>query len=440
MPLDFTVAKSPDYSDNQGETSSSQYTDGPYRKKARPIPSLIPINDTFNAFKNIPKEHEAPALAAVDYLNEIYMKTIKSISMLFGGDGNLSMNDASSGVSQIKINASIDESSKSKKPSSIFEKLQEKLTQGQIDEENLSCGCGYKAKSLSDIFMHQNICDKRNNNENSSANASTPSPTLNSMYTSTRCQYCRHRCKSTDDLLMHLKICPEAHHQGNISDTSDAKCDKMSTAGESSSADEAAIDNPMEAPPALFNWMPGNAAAMQMTLMDQIFSHNIEEVNESNGDNISEESPPIKIEKSGMGFPKKPFVSMKKVFKCPHCSFWASTASRFHVHIVGHLNKKPFECSLCAYRSNWRWDITKHIRLKTVRDSNHKTARVLMNDETGRRNYTKYNKYITLMGVNDGETNTKQSKSEDSIMLAQHQEQSGSENGNAGKRTASFTF
>jgi hypothetical protein len=27
-------------------------------------------------------------------------------------------------------------------------------------------------------------------------------------------------------------------------------------------------------------------------------------------------------------------ISMKKVYKCPHCSFWASTASRFHVHIV----------------------------------------------------------------------------------------------------------
>ncbi|XP_034666091.1 PR domain zinc finger protein 5 [Drosophila subobscura] len=90
---------------------------------------------------------------------------------------------------------------------------------------------------------------------------------------------------------------------------------------------------------------------------------------------------------------------MKKVFKCPHCTFWAATASRFHVHIVGHLNRKPFECSLCSYRSNWRWDITKHIRLKTNRDKSHNQARVLMNDETGRRNYTKYNQYLTLMKV-----------------------------------------
>ncbi|XP_043506791.1 zinc finger protein 91-like isoform X3 [Frieseomelitta varia] len=87
--------------------------------------------------------------------------------------------------------------------------------------------------------------------------------------------------------------------------------------------------------------------------------------------------------------------SGRRVFKCPHCPFWASTASRFHVHIVGHLNRKPFECSLCAYRSNWRWDITKHIKLKAAKDPVHMTARVLMTDETGRRNYSKYNKYLS---------------------------------------------
>lgn len=98
---------------------------------------------------------------------------------------------------------------------------------------------------------------------------------------------------------------------------------------------------------------------------------------------------------------KNNFLCHLQVFKCPNCSFWASTASRFHVHIVGHLNKKPFECSLCAYRSNWRWDITKHIRLKSARDASHERARVLMTDETGRRNYSKYNKYLTLMRVHE---------------------------------------
>lgn len=105
--------------------------------------------------------------------------------------------------------------------------------------------------------------------------------------------------------------------------------------------------------------------------------------------------PVIAVNTSSLG-------TVKKVFKCPHCAFWASTASRFHVHIVGHLNKKPFECSLCSYRSNWRWDITKHIRLKSARDVGHERARVLMTDETGRRNYSKYNKYLTVLRVRDG--------------------------------------
>lgn len=101
------------------------------------------------------------------------------------------------------------------------------------------------------------------------------------------------------------------------------------------------------------------------------------------------------------------FCWLPQVFKCPHCTFWAATASRFHVHIVGHLNRKPFECSCCAYRSNWRWDITKHIRLKSAKrgvgdDASavaalHQSAKVLMTDETGRRNYSKYNKYLTVM-------------------------------------------
>lgn len=256
----------------------------------------------------------------------------------------------------------------SKKSMSIFEKLKEKMV--GVDEE---CQCGYKAKSITDMLLHQNQCQLRDEPRS----ASTPSPAMSpALFGSTRCQFCRHRCKSTDDLLAHLRVC-EAKDEPKREESSD----------------EAPIDNPE----ASSDW---GDEKPPMNFMDQILFHNIEEVSEDNGGIVK----------------KSPFVSMKKVFKCPHCSFWASTASRFHVHIVGHLNKKPFECSLCAYRSNWRWDITKHIRLKTVRDINHKNARVLMNDETGRRNYTKYNKYVTLMGVNESDFHSKQSKSEDSAL------------------------
>lgn len=39
--------------------------------------------------------------------------------------------------------------------------------------------------------------------------------------------------------------------------------------------------------------------------------------------------------------------NMVKVYKCSHCDFICSTASRFHVHFVQHLNTKPFMCSAC---------------------------------------------------------------------------------------------
>lgn len=49
--------------------------------------------------------------------------------------------------------------------------------------------------------------------------------------------------------------------------------------------------------------------------------------------------------------------------------------------------------------------------MKLLRDPQHGEAKVLMNDETGRRNYSKYNKYITLMRVVDKKHDGKLSKS-----------------------------
>ncbi|PRD30293.1 UNVERIFIED_CONTAM: zinc finger protein [Trichonephila clavipes] len=86
--------------------------------------------------------------------------------------------------------------------------------------------------------------------------------------------------------------------------------------------------------------------------------------------------------------------SSKRKYQCPYCSFGTTTASRFHVHIVQHFNRRPFMCSVCGYNSNWEWDITKHIRLKGCRDKFHNKACVLLTDESGRRNYEKYEKYL----------------------------------------------
>lgn len=46
-----------------------------------------------------------------------------------------------------------------------------------------------------------------------------------------------------------------------------------------------------------------------------------------------------------------------------------------------------------------------------MRDPSHGDAKVLMNDETGRRNYSKYNKYVTLMRVVDKKHDGKLTKS-----------------------------
>ncbi|XP_013794926.1 uncharacterized protein LOC106478894 [Limulus polyphemus] len=91
-----------------------------------------------------------------------------------------------------------------------------------------------------------------------------------------------------------------------------------------------------------------------------------------------------------------PMVETKivKKYQCAYCPFITQTASRFHVHIVQHFNRKPFMCSACCYKSNWQWDITKHIKMKMARDVSHQGATCLLTDETGRRNYDKYKDFL----------------------------------------------
>lgn len=255
---------------------------------------------------------------------------------------------------------------------------------------------------------------------------------------STRCQYCRHRCKTSTDLYIHLQSCLEAARSSADSFDSgsenESNVDKIDVSGDIT--DEGLISvagepHPMENKVFVWNKLPTQATTDAPSTNDVVHKTNdahatedlcgpTSEDSENNEEEKADDSTYYGVETApGYGEVTKKMnpddeamtSSLKKVFKCPHCSFWASTASRFHVHIVGHLNRKPFECSLCSYRSNWRWDITKHIRLKTIRDVSHKNAKVLMNDETGRRNYTKYNKYITLMKVTEEDGDPKLLKS-----------------------------
>lgn len=399
-----------DSSNNSKEAESSS---GAKRKK--PMPQLIPIKLSSGGHNKSDSDGNHESSGAEDAnAGESDMQQYKIISALLQKP-ELSVESVHKSANSGSSAATNDNFLK--KTGTFFDDIRKKLIEqklGGSSDKNLVCKCGYEAKTLSDIIIHQKMC------------TDDKSSLLSAAMSSTRCQFCRIRFKSMQDVVSHMQKCPEAQNLVECNDSSsepngkDMETDYMS--------DEAAIDNPNERHPMenrVFIWNKTKTEPSDTTnegTNDDSDDNNLV-VNEDD----DEAETPTLTDSEYLGVESAPGygeitkkidpndevsnTAMKKVFKCPHCSFWASTASRFHVHIVGHLNKKPFECSLCAYRSNWRWDITKHIRLKLLRDPQHGEAKVLMNDETGRRNYSKYNKYITLMRVVDKKHDGKLHKS-----------------------------
>ncbi|XP_039949107.1 serine-rich adhesin for platelets-like isoform X1 [Bactrocera tryoni] len=408
-------------------------------KAKRPIPNLIPIpKNSGSNIMNLSKEFATPRSSLTD------------IASIFLNDKHISEILEKTDAAQLSPTPTVASTSshasrslllkKSTPGGSFFDKLKSSALTGP--NENLICPCGHMAKCLSESIIHRKSCnfaaiaeddieeeqddaDDRLEIDFADDDDRQSHSALNLSVTgSTRCQHCRHRCKSSADLLNHLKQCTEASRCGN--DSFDSLSGE-SNGGRVGCADSNTEQHPMENRVFIWNKIPGGEPRQREGSQcsdSRGQANNTMESSGSSGHGASsatcEENSYYGVETApGYGEVTKKMTpeeeaansSLKKVYKCPHCSFWASTASRFHVHIVGHLNKKPFECSLCSYRSNWRWDITKHIRLKTIRDPSHKNARVLMNDETGRRNYTKYNKYITLMKVTEEDGDPKLMKS-----------------------------
>lgn len=335
------------------------------KKAPRPIPQLIPLNaSTPNTSKTT---GEPPA------------KKFKDSSQLTSKFENLPKD-----ITLTPVNNTPKETVVRKKNESFFDKLKERLLTETGEEGSLKCkSCGFESKCLSEHSVHEKNC---------AAQASrVVVNTSHSTMGSTRCQNCRHRCKSSADLYVHMRTCSKKPQT-----TAESKRDNSEAS--TSSQDKDAEPHPMEN--VVFVWNninQGNKFERPLdininddsTMPDSQRNYDAETVDENESMSLSPNS-------LSLG---------KNVYKCSDCKFWAATASRFHVHIVGHLNKKPFECSLCKYKSNWRWDITKHIKLKSVRDPEHNDAKVLMTDETGRRNYSKYNKFLAVPVVNEsGET------------------------------------
>lgn len=404
------------------------------KKPPRPIPNLIPIPSPQVSFKNhliksaypilktvhIPETSE-PVMSQKD-INDICAKSsnsaLKDFASLF--DSEDVFKNSTPKVPDL-IPASIYNSTPKsdvfkQKNASFFDSLREKLG----GSKDLICSiCGHESKCLTEQAKHQKTCGK----ETSKVQSIIPLHNISS----SRCQFCRQRCKSSADLYAHLQNCPDALRAHNVTkEEVDSEPEGELRIDEDRVTDDVDANRQHPMINKVFVW---NDIMVPMDI--EVDDSHYEYTDERIDDNVSLDlsirtQSPLDSEGSCLGqdyhsgsIQHSPLASNekvpthgndisvaqhKRVFKCPHCTFWASTASRFHVHIVGHLNKKPFECSLCSYRSNWRWDITKHIKLKSVRDPAHESAKVLMTDETGRRNYTKYNKYLTEIPVTNEQT------------------------------------
>ncbi|XP_014362724.2 zinc finger protein 91 [Papilio machaon] len=348
------------------------------RKIPRPIPQLIPLNSS-TPNQNKTTSGEPPM--------KKFKESISSDSPDSSNSNRLDCLPPDVTFTPVINSPPVKETSTRKKHESFFDKLKERLLTETGEEGSLKCkNCGFESKCLSEHSVHEKTC--------STQTSRTPSNTLMSSLSSTRCQNCRHRCKSSADLYVHMKTCKKNEEEAKAiatetQDSNEAVC---------SSTEKEVEPHPMEN--VVFVW---NNINTETTKFDTPLDISI-------NDDSTLPEPPQSFdsenvdENEGMNLSPSQAVG-KKVFKCPHCMFWASTASRFHVHIVGHLNKKPFECSQCKYKSNWRWDITKHIKLRSARDPNHTDAKVLMTDETGRRNYSKYNKFLAMPILNENGEN-----------------------------------
>lgn len=392
------------------------------KKTPRPVPNLIPIpTQSFRTPKpaDSPPPPTEPIMSQKD-INDICAKsansTLKDFAPLFDSEDVFKTETKETPKIPDLIPATPPKPMNFKqKNASFFDKLKEKLLTGTGTAcNNLTCQyCGHESKCLTEFASHQKACGKET--------VPLHSLTLTHNISSTRCQYCRQRCKSSSDLVIHLQTCAEALK--SLKRRHEEERHEKPVVEEKPSEEEIARSEPHPMENRVFVWN-NIEVPMDVEIDDSAYEYTEDKQQDDNVSydlSIRTQSPgsensyvstepvhnpvtPDKIPTHGNDIS---VAQHKRVFKCPHCSFWASTASRFHVHIVGHLNKKPFECSLCAYRSNWRWDITKHIKLKSVRDPAHENAKVLMTDETGRRNYTKYNKYLTEIHVSSdqqGET------------------------------------
>ncbi|KAK3086595.1 hypothetical protein FSP39_020807 [Pinctada imbricata] len=94
-------------------------------------------------------------------------------------------------------------------------------------------------------------------------------------------------------------------------------------------------------------------------------------------------------------------------YRCGECDYTTYSKLDYDEHKRGHDNEvmpyqcnicanpkvfgyiKPFKCSLCGHRSNWKWDLTKHMRSKHP-DPNEKPFIITLSEAEARSTYKEY--------------------------------------------------
>ncbi|UXI19139.1 Synaptosomal-associated protein 29 [Sarcoptes scabiei] len=249
-------------------------------------------------------------------------------------------------------------------PSEHQQNIGDKKTSDMAAKNRHVCSiCGYKTRWISELERHVRV----HSNEKPF-----------------RCSCCNFRSKWKGDLNRHMqRYHPNSTNIVNNNGTSliisEQECNDDSVANGTSVAKQ---DDEVPSEPFI------NADDYLMAEMTQ--SKN------SDGQNDPEITSDLDNDDNTIGC-----GSVAKMYKCTLCDFMCSTASRFHVHYVQHLNTKPFQCSICGHRSNWEWDVTKHIKMKAQRDPNHEKAMPVLIHDSGIRDYSKYDRFVILVGNNE---------------------------------------
>ncbi|KAF5406142.1 hypothetical protein PHET_00364 [Paragonimus heterotremus] len=55
-------------------------------------------------------------------------------------------------------------------------------------------------------------------------------------------------------------------------------------------------------------------------------------------------------------------IAHRDHLRCHTCSYRAQNPSKLDNHMASHYNLKQFKCPVCEHRSNYKWDVKKHLR------------------------------------------------------------------------------